>query len=83
MFCNRLGTPLDHKHVTNQVWYPLLRHLGLAKRRPYQTRHTCATLWLAAAESPQWIANQLGHTTTEMLFRVYAPGLPHSNIIMD
>lgn len=77
VFCNRLGTPLDHKNVTNRVWYPLLRHLGLATRRPYQTRHTCATLWLAAGESPQWIANQLGHTTTEMLFRVYARFVPN------
>ena len=28
VFCNRLGTPLDHKNVTSRVWYPLLRHLG-------------------------------------------------------
>jgi len=77
VFCNREGTPLDHKNVTNRVWYPLLRHLGLTKRRPYQCRHTCATLWLASGESPQWIAAQLGHTTTEMLFRVYARFVPN------
>jgi integrase len=40
VFCNRLGTPLDHKNVTNRVWYPLLRHLNLKQRRPYQCRHT-------------------------------------------
>jgi integrase len=77
VFCNTLGAPLDHKNVTNRVWYPLLRHLGLTKRRPYQCRHTCATLWLASGESPQWIAAQLGHTTTEMLFRVYARFVPN------
>lgn len=77
VFCNRLGKPLEHKNVTNRVWYPLLRHLGIAPRRPYQCRHTCATLWLAAGESPQWIAMQLGHTTTEMLFRVYARYVPN------
>ncbi len=77
VFCNRQGTPLDSKNVTNRIWYPLLRHLGIAKRRPYQTRHTCATLWLAAGEAPQWIAAQLGHTTTEMLFRVYARFVPN------
>jgi integrase len=38
VFCNRLHKPLDHKNVTNRVWYPLLRHLGLKKRRPYQCR---------------------------------------------
>jgi integrase len=77
VFCNTQGAPLDHKNVTNRVWYPLLRHLGLTKRRPYQCRHTCATLWLASGESPQWIAAQLGHTTTEMLFRVYARFVPN------
>lgn len=77
VFCNRDGNSLDHKNVTNRVWYPLLRHLGLKKRRPYQCRHTAATLWLASGESPQWIAMQLGHTTTEMLFRVYARFVPN------
>lgn len=77
VFCNRHGAPLDHKNVTNRVWYPLLRHLGLKKRRPYQCRHTAATLWLASGEAPEWIARQLGHTTTEMLFRVYSRYVPN------
>lgn len=77
VFCTRTGAALDHKNVTNRVWHPLLRHLGLAPRRPYQCRHTAATLWLASGESPQWIAAQLGHTTTEMLFRVYARYVPN------
>ncbi|MHB1301698.1 MAG: Arm DNA-binding domain-containing protein [Burkholderiales bacterium] len=77
VFCTRAGTPLDHKNVTTRVWYPLLRHLGLEKRRPYQCRHTAATLWLAAGENPEWIARQMGHTTTEMLFRVYSRFVPN------
>jgi integrase len=77
VFCNRNGDPLAHKNVTNRVWHPLLRHLGIALRRPYQCRHTAATLWLASGESPQWIAMQMGHTTTEMLFRVYARFVPN------
>ncbi len=77
VFCTRQGTPLSHRNVTLRVWYPLLRHLGLRSRRPYQTRHTAATLWLAAGESPEWIARQLGHTTTEMLFRVYSRYVPN------
>ena len=77
VFCNRLGQPLDYKNVTQRVWKPLLRHLGLKERRPYQCRHTAATLWLASGESPEWIARQLGHTTTEMLFRVYSRYVPN------
>ena len=57
--------------------YPLLEWLELPKRNPYQTRHTAATLWLAAGESPEWIARQLGHANTSMLFRVYSRYIPN------
>lgn len=77
VFCSKAGTPMDHKNVTKRVWYPILRHLGLPLRRPYQTRHTAATLWLAAGENPEWIARQMGHSTTEMLFRVYSRFVPN------
>ncbi|EQD55437.1 Phage integrase, partial [mine drainage metagenome] len=65
VFCTANGSPLDNDNFTNRVWYPLLRHLGLDARRPYQTRHTCATLWLAAGENPEWVARQLGHATPD------------------
>lgn len=77
VFCTSKGEPLQNSNVTKRVWYPLLRHLGLRARRPYQTRHTAATLWLAAGESPEWIARQMGHTTTEMLFKVYSRYVPN------
>jgi integrase len=77
VFCNRAGEPLDTNNFTKRVWYPLLRHHGLELRRPYQTRHTAATLWLAAGETPEWIARQLGHSSTEMLFRVYSRFVPN------
>lgn len=77
VYCTRNGKPLDNKNVTNRVWYPLLRYLGITQRRAYQTRHTAATLWLAAGENPEWIARQMGHTTTEMLFRVYSRFVPN------
>ncbi|PUB72785.1 MAG: hypothetical protein DBP01_19725 [gamma proteobacterium symbiont of Ctena orbiculata] len=77
VFCTRDGQPLDHNNVTKRVWYPLLRHLGLTPRRPYQSRHTAATLWLASGENPEWIARQMGHSTTEMLFKVYSRFIPN------
>lgn len=77
VFCSSTGHALDHNNVTKRIWYPLLRHLGLKQRRPYQTRHTAATLWLAAGENPEWIARQMGHTSTEMLFKVYSRYVPN------
>lgn len=77
VFCNRNGEPIDLDNFTNRVWYPLLRHLELEKRRPYQTRHTAATLWLASGENPEWVARQLGHANTEMLFKTYSRYVPN------
>lgn len=77
VFCTRKGQPIDNPNFNTRVWAPLLRYLQLKPRRPYQMRHTCATLWLAAGENPQWIARQLGHTTTEMLFRTYSRYVPN------
>jgi integrase len=77
VFCSANGAPIDNDNFTHRVWYPLLRHLGLDPRRPYQTRHTCATLWLAAGENPEWVARQLGHVNTMMLFRTYSRFIPN------
>ena len=69
--------PIDLANFVSRVWNPLLDHLALKRRRPYQMRHTAATLWLASGENPEWIARQLGHSTTEMLFRVYSRYVPN------
>ena len=78
VFCNRVGKQLDQANVNKRIWYPTLNALGLEKRRPYQTRHTTATLWLASGENPEWIARQLGHTSTEMLFKTYSRFIPNA-----
>lgn len=77
VFTTRTGLPIDSVNFTNRIWYPLLRYLELELRRPYQTRHTAATLMLASGESPEWIARVLGHSSTEMLFKVYSRFVPN------
>lgn len=77
VFCTDKGTPYNYSNISNRIWYPTLKKLKLKPRRPYQTRHTAATLWLAAGESPEWIARQMGHTSTKMLFTVYSRFVPN------
>ncbi|MGR5063996.1 Arm DNA-binding domain-containing protein [Photobacterium sp. DNB22_13_2] len=77
VFTNTKHQPLNYQVISRSVWYPTLRRAGLRPRNPYQTRHTYATLLLASGESPEWIANQMGHTTTTMLFRVYSRYVPN------
>jgi integrase len=78
VFTNAAGQPLDNRNLVKRVWAPLLRYLDIPYRRPYVMRHTAATLWLAAGESPEWIARQLGHTSTEMLFKRYSRFIPNA-----
>lgn len=77
VFCAHTGEPLDYNNVNKRVWHPTLKILGLKKRNAYQSRHTAATLWLAAGESPEWIASQMGHATTKMLFNTYSRYVPN------
>ncbi len=77
VFCNRNGMPIDTNNFVKRVWRPMLAYVDLPYRRPYQTRHTTATLMLAAGESPEWIASILGHTSTEMLFKTYSRFVPN------
>ena len=77
VFCNINGLPLLHRNITKRVWHPLLIKLKLEPRKPYQSRHTAATLWLASGEAPEWIAKQLGHANTQMLFTVYSRYVPN------
>lgn len=77
VFCARNGSPLRHGNLRKRVWLPLLRSAGLAPRRQYETRHTYATLMLAAGENPEYIRRQMGHANTEMLFSVYSRYVPN------
>ncbi len=77
VFTNGKGKALNYQVISRSVWYPTIDKAKLRKRNPYQTRHTFATLLLASGESPEWIANQMGHTTTTMLFRVYSRYVPN------
>ena len=77
VFQSKRGEPVRYRNVNNRVWYPTLKQAGLKKRNPYQTRHTAATLWLASGESPEWIARQMGHSNTKMLFTVYSRYVPN------
>lgn len=57
--------------IRKLAWIPALKRAGLRYRNPYQTRHTYASMMLSAGENPIWVAGQMGHADTSMLFRNY------------
>ena len=64
--------------IRKKLWIPAVEAAGVRYRRPYETRHTYASMMLSAGEPPRWVANQLGHSDLQMLFRVYGRWIPES-----
>jgi integrase len=62
--------PDDYKNWRRRHFRPAVRHVGLSIRRPYDLRHTCASLLIAAQRNILEIAAQLGHRP-EMTLRAY------------
>lgn len=58
------------------AWASILKRAKVRYRRPYQTRHTYASMMLTAGESPIWLAGQMGHADTTMIFRNYGRWIP-------
>lgn len=66
------GKPWHDLQVQRRRYFtPTLTALKIRHRDMYQTRHTFATLLLMGGINPTYIAKQLGHANTGMLFKVY------------
>lgn len=50
------------KAMRESYWRSAVDRAGVRYRRPYQTRHTYASMILSAGESPMWVAQQSGHS---------------------
>ncbi|WP_354308969.1 DUF3596 domain-containing protein [Pseudomonas sp. PvP001] len=64
--------------IRKTMWMPAMKKSGVRYRRPYQTRHTYASMMLSAGEHPMWVAKQMGHTDWTMIARVYGRWLPNA-----
>jgi integrase len=64
----------DERAFRRSYWAPCLKRLGIRYRRPYQMRHTYATMMLMAGMTPAFCAKQLGHSV-EMFLRTYSKWL--------
>lgn len=58
--------------IRRTSWTYILTKAKVRYRRPYQTRHTYASMMLTAGESIAWLAEQMGHSDWGMLRRIYA-----------
>lgn len=57
-------------------WMIAVEKSGVRYRRPYQTRHTYASMMLSAGENVMYVAGQMGHADWSMLVKVYGRWIP-------
>src|SRR5579872_2688378 len=65
------GAPLDHRVVVRRHFKSLLKSAGLPQIRPYDLRHTSATLDLRNGVPIKVVSERLGHSTAKMTLDVY------------
>jgi len=71
----RYGEPWrEERAFRRSYWTPALKALGIRYRKPYNMRHTYATMMLMAGMTPAFCAKQLGHSV-EMFLGTYAKWL--------
>jgi integrase len=76
VFATRSGEPLDYRVVVRRHFKSLLKTAGLPAMRPYDLRHSCATLLLAAGENVKVVSERLGHASAALTLDVYSHVLP-------
>lgn len=76
----KTNKPWAYAKITDvrSFWEITLKRLGIRYRRPYNMRHTYATIGLMSGAKPGFLANQLGHSL-RMFFTVYAKWISSSD----
>lgn len=67
----RTGKSWHNDKSIRNAWNRSIHYAKVRYRRPYQTRHTYASMMLSAGEPPMWVANQMGHTSLKMIEERY------------
>lgn len=64
--------PLVNDKIVWRPWQRAIKSAGVRYRKPYNTRHTFATLNLMAGANPMWVSRQMGHKNMKMLLENYS-----------
>lgn len=76
VFCDTKGSWLRKSNVLRRSFRPTLKRADLPTIRPYDLRHSSATLLLHAGEDAKVVAERLGHSTTRLTQDTYQHVLP-------
>lgn len=89
VFCTRLGRPLDRGNV-GRVFKTICEKAGIGdakKRVPYEMRHSYASIVHDSGVPAEEVAQQLGHSRTQVFELVYRhvlkPRRREGQVVMD
>jgi integrase len=63
-------TEVGYEQWITRVWAPALKRVGIGYQRPYDLRHSFASLLLHEGRSVIYVARQLGHSA-QLTMRTY------------
>ncbi|MGW9845008.1 integrase [Klebsiella aerogenes] len=74
VFCPqpKTGAPYFAKTSVDYSWKKGLKDAGVRVRNAYQSRHTFACWLLSSGANPAFIASQMGHENSKMVYEVYS-----------
>jgi len=75
VFCNQAGGAL-HASNLRRAFRRLIARAGVPYIRPYDMRHTAATLLLLASVHPKVVSEMLGHSSVTITLSIYSHVLP-------
>lgn len=61
------------------TWNLILKRSGIRHRRAYESRHTYACWSLGFGVNPNFVANQMGHASAQMVYNVYGKWMIDNN----
>lgn len=70
------GNPHSRSYFWADIWKPLLDHCGIEHRGAHNTRHTFASIALAAGHDSAVVSKILGHKTISTTLNIYAHAIP-------
>lgn len=62
------------------AWNTMLKKAGIRHRKAYESRHTFACWALSAGANPNFVANQMGHASAQMIYNVYGKWMSENNL---
>lgn len=71
IFSHDAGGPLDYGRFRRRLWHPAVEASVGPPCTPHDLRHTHVAMLIADGQSPRYIADRLGHTSTRTVLDVY------------